>query len=406
MYFQFAWRYFKAKKSTHAINIIAWVTTGVIAFATCCQILVLSVFNGFEDMVKSLYSTFYSDIKIIPAKGKTFFLDEKKIASIKNNTQIKNASFIVEEKALLKNGEYQSVVQLKGVDASFSGVSGVPEKIISGNFDVGNSEKPKMIVGAGIQNAAGISINEALGPENMTIILPKANAITTDPLELISESNITASGVFSIQQDFDNAYAITNIDFLKQQIGLDTNEFSAIEIKLKTTTNEASLKRALQQLLGNDVLIQNRFQQNANLYNTMKMEKWAIYAILTLILIIAAFNMISALTMLVLEKKQDIAILLSIGANRNQILRIFISEGLLLGVMGAGIGILLATTICVLQLKFKLLKLQGGTFMLDYFPVKLIFQDYVLVAGTAVFIVLIASWLPAKKASNQPLELK
>lgn len=406
MYFKFAWRYFKAKKSTHAINIIAWVTTGVIAFATCCQILVLSVFNGFEEMVKSLYSSFYSDVKIIPSKGKTFVLDQDKIAALKKYQGIQHLCFIVEEKALLKNGEFQSVVQLKGVDPNYASVSGVPSKIIAGKFTLGNVDQPKMIVGSGIQNAAGITLDEAMGPEQLTVILPKAHSLSSDPLELISESNITASGVFSIQQDFDNAYAITNIDFIKQQMGFEQNEFSSIELKVAPNANEAIVKKQLQNILGNNAIIQNRYQQNENLYNTMRMEKWAIYAILTLILIIAAFNMISALTMLVLEKQRDISILQSMGAGKNQILKIFISEGLLLGFIGTGIGILLASIICFCQLKFKVIKLQGGSFLLDYFPVKLIFQDYLLVGGTAILIVLIASWLPALKASNQPLRLK
>jgi lipoprotein-releasing system permease protein len=154
------------------------------------------------------------------------------------------------------------------------------------------------------------------------------------------------------------------------------------------------------------MIVQNRFEQNASLYQTMAIEKWAIYAVLTLILIIAAFNMISALTMLVLEKKQDISILQSMGASSTQIKKIFLSEGFLLGIIGTSIGVVSAILICFLQLKFQLIKIQGGSFLIDYFPVKMLLTDFLMVIGVAFIIVFIASWLPANKASKQPLMLK
>jgi lipoprotein-releasing system permease protein len=406
MYLDFAWRYFRAKKSANAINIISWVTAGVIAFATCCQVLVLSVFNGFEDMVKSLYASFYTDLRVVPATGKTFFLDASRIQQLRQQPNIAQFSFIAEEKALLQNGDAQSVIQLKGVDDNFRLISGVPAKISRGKFELGNADAPLIVVGAGIQNAAGIILNDAFTPEAVTVILPKVHVSSNDPLESLSEGNINPSGVFAIQQDFDNSYAITNIDFIKQQAGMSANEFTAVEIKLKPGADMDESRDALQQLLGKGYAVQTRYQQNSNLYNTMKMEKWAIYALLTLILIIAAFNMVSALTMLVLEKKQDIAILQSMGSTRNMVKKIFLGEGLLLGGIGASIGILLAAAICLLQIRFKLIKLSGGSFLVDYFPVKLEVTDFLMVAGTSMMIALIASWIPAHKASRQPLELK
>ena len=406
MYLIFAWRYFKGKKSANAINIISWVTTGVIAFATCCQILVLSVFNGFEDLVKSLYSSFYTDLKIVPAKGKTFTLTADQLSQIKQQPAIRNISLIAEEKALLKNGDVQSVVYIKGVDSNFIKVSGVPDKLTKGKFNTGTVDKPGIIVGAGIQNASGIIINEAFAPENITLILPKKNTQSNDLYGSLSEGNVTASAVFAIQQDFDNKYAISNIAFIKQQMGLTENEFTAAEIKLKKEKGIEKAQETLQNFLGENYTVQTKYQQNSNLYNTMRLEKWAIYAILTLILIIAAFNMVSALTMLVLEKKQDIAILQSMGSTATQIKKIFLTEGIFLAGIGAAGGIALATIICLLQLKFKLIKLQGGSFLIDYFPVKLIATDFLLVAGTAIVIALIASWFPALKAAKQPLELR
>lgn len=406
MYLHFAWRYFKGKKSANAINIISWVTTGVIAFATCCQVLVLSVFNGFEGLVRSLYSSFYSDLKILPAKGKTILLTATQIQQVKQQPAISNLSLIAEEKALLKNGDAQSVINIKGVDDNFSRVSGVPLKLTKGSFKTGTAENPELVIGAGVQYAAGITVAEAFAPDMLTIILPKKTAVQADPYQSLSEGNATASSVFAIQEDFDNKYAITNIGFVKQQMGLGENEFTAAEVKVKDATETSLAKEALQQLLGKDYLVKTKYEQNSNLYNTMRLEKWAIYAVLTLILIIAAFNMVSALTMLVLEKKQDIAILKSMGSPSSMIRRIFLSEGLLLASIGALTGISLAIVICLLQVKYKLIKLQGGTFLIDYFPVKLVATDFILVAGTAMAIALLASWFPAFKAARQPIELR
>ena len=406
MYLSFAWRYFKAKKSANAINIIAWVTTGVIAFATCCQVLVLSVFNGFEDLVKSLYSSFYADLKIAPAKGKTFLLSAEQLQQIKQQPYIQAVSMIAEDKALLKNGDAQTVVHLKGVDENFNAVSGVPSKLISGNFKTGTIDSPAIIVGSGIQNAAGINVNPEFATDNLTIILPKKGIESADPFSSLSEGNVSTTGVFAIQQDFDNNYAITNIDFIKRQMGFAANEFSAAEIKLIPGADIEAGKTVLQKILSGNYVVQSRYEQNTNLYSTMQIEKWAIYAVLTLILIIAAFNMVSALTMLVLEKKKDISILQSMGSSKITIQKIFLSEGLLLGIIGATAGILLAVGICLAQIKFQFIKLQGGSFLINYFPVKLIPADFLLVAGTAITIALIASWFPAYKAARQAVELR
>ena len=401
MYFTFAWRYFKAKKSTNAINIIAWVTVGVIAFATCCQVLVLSVFNGFEDLVKSLYSSFYADIKIIPVAGKTFTLTAAEISSIKNQPAVENFSMIAEEKALLKNQDAQTVIYLKGVDANYENVSGVAAKTNRGKYFTGTTEDPYLVTGSGIQNATALSFDKAFSAANVTVILPKKNSTNNDPMQSLSEGFITPSGSFTIQQEFDDKYAITNIGFVKQQMGFAADEYSAVEIKLKDKFDAKEARNSLTLLLGKNYKVQTKYEQNTSLYNTMKLEKWAIYAILTLILIIAAFNMVSALTMLVLEKRKDISVLQSMGASEKSILKIFLSEGLLLGGIGTLAGLLMAVIICLLQLKFKIIKLAGGSFLLDYFPVKLIATDFILVAVTATIIAFLAAWFPARKASRE-----
>ena len=403
MYLKFAWRYFKAKKSTNAINIISWVTAGVIAFSTLCQVLVLSVFNGFEDLVKSLYSNFYSDIKVIPQKGKTFTLTDAQLKQINSIAGVKGTSLDIEEKALLQNGDQQTVVLLKGVDSNYYKVSGVPQKMYHGVYDVGTLDDPKLVLGSGIENALSVQADRNLFP--ITVFLPKKTE-SANPLSALSEGNATTSGSFAIQQDFDNKYVITNLPFMRQQMNYQPDEYSALEISLINPNDAKEFTKTIQKILGDKYKVLTKYEQNTSLYNSMRLEKWFIYAVLTLILIIAAFNMVGALTMLVLEKRKDISVLQSMGADKSLIQKIFLSEGILLAVVGAATGIFLALIIAFLQIKFHLIKLVGNSFLIDYFPVKLVVTDFILVAFTALIIAFAASWFPAKKASQQMFNLK
>lgn len=405
MYLKFAWRYFRAKKSTNAINIISWVTAGVIAFSTMCQVLVLSVFNGFEGLVQSLYSNFYSDVKVVAPKGKTITLSSSQIQQVEKLADVKGVSLDAEEKALLQSGEQQTVVLLKGVDDKYSKVSGVPQKMLHGVFDVGTIDQPKLVMGSGIEYAIGVESDKNLFP--VTVFLPKkSSGANANPLTALSEGNANTSGSFAIQQDFDNKYVITNLDFVKQQMNYAADEYSALEISLLNPESSDRFTKDLQKMLGPAYKVLTKYQQNTSLYNSMRFEKWATYAILTLILIIAAFNMIGALTMLVLEKRKDISVLQALGADRNLIKKIFLSEGLLLAVTGAVTGIILALILCFLQVKYKIIKLTGSSFLIDYFPVKFVLTDFLLIIATALIISFIASWFPAKKASLQIFNLK
>ncbi len=407
MYLTFAWRYFKAKKSANAINIIAWVTVGVIAFATACQILVLSVFNGFESLVQSLYGAFYTDLKVIPATGKTFVLTPEQVEAIRRNPSIAGVSLVAEEKALLQYGEQQTIIYLKGVDSAYTRVTGVANKLIQGKFETGTVDEPGLILGYGISNAVGMNLDNRLQTPELTVILPKKGRVSVaDPMQSLSEGIVSARGVFVIQQEFDNKYALTDMGFVKQQLGLGADEYSAAEISLKPDAGMGKVQQELQQLLGKALRVQTRYEQNQSLYQTMRMEKWFIFAILTLILVVAAFNMISALTMLVLEKQRDISILQSMGAARPVVLKIFLSEGLLLAGIGAAAGMLMALVICWLQLKYHLVKLEGGSFLIDYFPVELHLSDFGLVGITSALIAFSASWMPARKAASQPVSLR
>lgn len=405
MNFLFAWRYFKAKKTTNAINVIAWISIVAIVIGTAALILVLSVFNGFEDLVKSLYSSFYPDLKITPVSGKQIVLTQQQLDKIRSVKGVKGISLIAEEKALLQNGEFQSIVYLKGVDENYGAVTTVSDHIVKGDFNTGTAEQPLLVLGAGIENAVSVQSDRNLSP--LVVYLPRKTEVDlSNPLQSISADTINTSGAFMIQQDFDNKYAITNLQFVKQMLDMPADHFSSAEIAILPATDEEEIQTGIKAALGKNYLIQTRYEQNRSLYSIMQVEKWVIYAVLSLILVVAAFNMIGALTMLVLEKKEDIGVLHALGAGQSFIQRIFLSEGLLLAVIGGGSGMLLALVFALIQIYFKVIPLQGGSFLIDYFPVKLALADFLLVGFTVLAIALIASWVPARKAALQQFALR
>jgi len=403
----FAWRYFRAKKSTNAINIIAWVSMTAIVVGAASLILVLSVFNGFEDLVKSLYSNFYPDLKITPASGKTLTLTPAQLKQLQMVKGVRALSLVVEEQAVLMNGNNPpSSPYLKGVDSNFTKVSGVAGKMDRGSFAVGTSDQPLAILGSGVEYALGIEADRALQPLDVYVFRKGGPNYSADPMASYNHEMMATSGDFRIQQDFDDNYVITNLEFVKRMMGLKPDEYGGAELALSDPAHAAPVEQAIRELLGKDYRIQTRYEQNQNLYNVMGTEKWVIYIVLTLILVVAAFNMVGALTMLVWDKQKDIHVLKALGASNGLIQRIFLSEGILLALMGGIAGISLAALICGLQLKYKLIPLQGGSFLIDYYPVKMVATDFLLVFSTILIVALLASWLPARKAALTPIELK
>lgn len=405
MSFLFAWRYFKAKKTTTAINVISWISIVAMLFGTAALVLVLSVFNGFEDLVKSLYSSFYPDLRIVPASGKTMVLTEAQLQKIRSVKGVAAVSLTLEERGFLKNGESQSMITLKGVDDDYRKVASVSKHMVSGEFSTGTPERPLLVLGAGIENAVAVQADRNIFP--LTVYLPRKGEVDlSDPLKSLSSDTVNTAGSFVIQQDFDTKYVLTNLGFVKAMLGLDADVYGAAELALSPAAGEREAQRGLQSVLGAGYLVQTRYEQNRSLYSIMQTEKWVIYAILSLILVVAAFNMIGALTMLVLEKKDDIGVLHAVGASPGFIKKVFLAEGLLLALIGGGGGMLLALLLALAQLKFHLIPLQGSSFLIGYFPVKINPWDFLLVGGTVIVIAALAAYIPARKAAKQQMLLR
>jgi lipoprotein-releasing system permease protein len=403
----FAWRYFRAKKSTNAINIIAWVSMTAIVVGTASLIVVLSVFNGFEDLVKSLYTSFYPDISISPVSGKTLTLTAGQLAQLRAVPGVHALSLIVQDRGIIENGDIRVPAYLKGVDSNFVRVSGVGKTIDRGTFDVGDADHPKAILGSGIEYTLGVESDRQILPLGVYLFRRGSGDLSVaDPLASFNHESIVTSGDFRIQVDFDNNYVITNMGFVKRMIGLAPDQYTGAELSLDDPSAALVVGGRLSRVLGKGYLVQTRYEQNQSLYNTMGTEKWFTYVVLTLILIVAAFNMVGALTMLVWEKQKDIHVLKALGAGNRLIRRIFLSEGILLALIGGAGGILLAVIICTLQLKYKLIPLEGGSFLIDYYPVKMVASDFLLVLGTITVVAVLASWIPARKAAATPIELR
>lgn len=401
----FAWRYFKAKKSTNAINIIAWISITAIIIGTAALVLVLSVFNGFEGLVKSLYSSFYTDIRIIPAEGKMMTVTADQLKQLQGLKGIRNFSMELEEKALVQYEDHQSMVTLKGVDANYRYVTGVEKNVVIGNFGLGNAEFPYMVLGVGVEGALMINAGDSM--KRLNIYMPrKGSKEQLDMYRDISNDVIQPSGAFMIQQDFDNRYAFTNIDFVRRALELGPDQYSMIEIAVTDPANPEPVIDRLQKLLGNQFRIQNKYEQNRSLYSIMNVERWAIYGVLCLILVVAAFNMIGALTMLVLEKRKDISIIHALGGTRSLIRKIFLSEGILLATIGAGAGMLIAFIVAEIQIHFPFIPIAGGSFVVKYYPVELKLTDFLMVGATVFVIALIASWFPSGKAAAAEFSLR
>jgi lipoprotein-releasing system permease protein len=403
----FAWRYFKSKKSTAAVNIIAWVGVTAIAVGTAALIIVFSVFNGFEGLVKSLYSSFYAQIRITNTTGKSITVTDSLLQKINNNNSVSYVCKYIEENALVLNGDYQHIVRAKGVDSLYPNVSGMSATVYAGSYELGDTDKPLCVVGNGVENALNISAEKNL--EALTIYLPKS--VATESLQTmdgdnLSADNINTTGVFKIQQDFDSRYLITNIGFMQRMMAYDSTQCTGLELAVSSTANEEKVAADLQKTLGNNYKVEDRYMQNKNLYNVMRMEKWIIYAVLVLILIISAFTITGALTMLIVEKKQDMQILLAIGTAPNQRMKIFLNTGFLMTIIGCAIGCTFGLLICFLQIKFEFIKLQGQSFIINYYPVEVLLSDVLVTIATVAIIAIGASYFPARKLKKLDFEIR
>lgn len=393
-----AFRYLWSKKSTNVINIISFVSVLGIAVGVMALLSVLTFFNGLETLIIGLYDTFNPDIKIESKLGKTFVLSSAQNNKLKANNKIAYYSNVLDETALLRYDNKNYYATVKGVDKSFENVSNIKKSIIRGKYILNKDSIQYALLGLGVENALGVNTFDEFNSIQVYFPNRRATVGSLEFTQAFSMTNIYPAATFSIQNDFDNKYVIVQLQVLQNLLNYSNNEIDALEIKVKNKKDIQSVKNSLKQLFGASFTVKDAYEQEATFYKIMKAEKWAIFAILTLILIISAFNMIGSLTILVMEKKHDIFILQSLGMNHHSVQKIFIKVGWLIAFFGFCLGIILTFLIYGIQKYFKLLKLSGnGGFVVDAYPVELRVLDFIIVAILVFIIVSIASYFPSKK---------
>lgn len=394
--FFIARRYLISKKSHNIINLISGISMVGVAVGTAALIIVLSVFNGFESVVKSLFSVFDPDIEITIAQGKTFHNTDIDAARIRALPGVISYTEVVEENALLHYKKQQYLATIKGVDSLYQVNSPIDSLLVTGEMMLQKDSLDFAIPGYGIAYFLNLDMN---APDNLiSVYIPKRKgSITGLPQESFQSDYIRPVAIFSVQQDFDDKYMIVPLRFARRMLDY-TDEVTGIEIRLDKNADAGNIQEKIAAAIGPGFRVQNRFQQQEVLYKIMKSEKWAVFLILTFILIVASFNVIGSLTMLILDKQKDIGILRSLGAKDATIKQIFFFEGLLISLSGAFAGLILGLLVCVLQQKFGLIKLQGGgSFIINAYPVKLIATDFIYVFLTIVLIGTAAAWYPVKR---------
>lgn len=394
--FYIARRYLVSKKSNNAINIISIISVVGVVVGSMALIIVLSVFNGFEQLVLSLFNSFNPDIQITAKQGKTININAIPYNELKKINEINAIAEVIEENALLKYGEKQYIATVKGVSSNYKNISGIDTMIIDGRFMLQQGDLNMAVLGAGVAYNLDINLNDY--GKSISIYVPrKVTSSQMDITNAFAVKNIMPGGVFSIQQEFDEKYIFVPLRFAKELFEYE-NKITALEISLKPNANAENVQKQIAQVLGEDYVIKNRFQQQELLYRIMKSEKWAVFIILAFILVIALFNIIGTLSMLILEKKKDVSVIWSLGADLKLIRKIFLLQGLIICVFGAVTGLVLGAVICWLQQKFGFVSIQSsGTFVVTAYPVKMIFMDFVLVLATVLLIGITASFYPVKQ---------
>jgi len=401
--FYIARRYLISKKSVNVINIISGISVAGVTVGTFALIVILSVFNGLDNSIKSLFSSFDPDIKITAAKGKSFELNEGNFDAIKQLDGITTVTPVIEEDAFLMYGERQYFATIKGVPVNYSEISGLDTSCItSGRFILESKQIPYAVVGQGVAYYLSVGLNFTDPVHIYT--LKKGTTGRPSLANTFNHSTIYASGIFANQQEIDSKYVLVPFGYAQELFQMGTR-VSAVELGIKEGISQESVKPEICRILGEKFMVKTQFEQHELFYRVMKSEKWAIFIILGFILIIASFNILGSLSMLIIDKQADIAILQSMGANQKLIRTIFLFEGWLISLAGAAFGLMLGILICWIQIKYGFLKIPGneGSFIFSSYPVEIRFGDLLAIFLLVTGIGFLAAWYPIRFISGKYL---
>jgi lipoprotein-releasing system permease protein len=402
----FAKRYLFSKKSTQAINIISFISVIGVCIGSAALFIILSVFNGFEELNLIYYQKLSPDLKIM--KMDDSYFHPNKLNTIKNkvDTTVYTLVNAVEDQALLKynNTPYYSIV--KGVSTNFLTLKGIDSSLIAGDFFFEDSIAEYAVMGKGISDALGIDVSQTI--EHVDVFAPKSNINTQslDPSSSIKQKYFFPAGIFSVQQNLDERYIFTSLHF-SQDLFEKKDSINGLEIYCQSEKEMFQLQEILSDKLPSEFVIKNRYELNETLYKVLNTERWAVYLILTLILTVAICNIIGAVTMLIIDKKKDIALLRAMGMNQYTIRQIYFIQSLLISFIGLVIGLIIGGVFVYLQDKFGLVTIGGSEqFLIQKYPVKMIYSDYFLVFGTVMVLSIITGWLTSAQSKRAGESIK
>ena len=404
--FFIARRYLFSKKSTHVINVISSISVIGVAVATMALVIVLSVFNGFHDLVTSLFTSFDPQLKVVPVEGKTAPADDPILTKIRLLPQVDVATETVEDQALAIYNDHQAMVKIKGVDDNFAELSHITDILYGdGSFSLHAANLEYGIVGIRLAQNLGIG---AQWDGFLKIYAPKKEGQLdmTNPGDGFVVDSLNSPGVlFAVKQaKYDKNYIITSISFARNLFG-QQGMLSDLELRLKPGSNLDAVKAEMQQIAGNKYKVLDRFEQQEDTFKIMSIEKMIAYIFLTFILVVACFNIIGSLSMLIIDKKNDVVTLRNLGANDKQITRVFLFEGRMIAVIGAVIGIGLGLLLCFLQQQYGFVRLgdSEGSFIVDAYPVSVHYSDVAIIFVTVIAVGWLAVWYPVRALSKRLL---
>lgn len=402
--FYIARRYLFSKKSTHAINVISLISVIGVAVATMALVVVLSGFNGFSDLVASFFTNFDPQIKVEAAKGKAIAADNPTLAKIKKLPFVAVSTECVTDQALATYHGKQVMVTIKGVENNFDSLTNIRETLFGdGDFRLQVANLEYGVLGIGVAQQLNTSVH---WDDFLRIYAPqrKGQYDASNPTNaFVADSLVSPGVVFQVKQSkYDNNFIVTSIGFARRIFNRQ-GEITSLELRLKAGVDIGKAKADIEQLTGKDFVVKDRYEQQADTFNIMRIEKLFAYGFLTFILMVACFNIIGSLSMLIIDKKQDVITLRNLGATEKQINQIFLFEGRMISVAGAIIGIGLGLLLCWLQQTYGLVKLgnQAGNFVVNAYPISVHFWDIIGIFATVIIVGWLSVWYPVRYMSKR-----
>ncbi len=405
--FYIARRYLFSKKSTNVINIISAISVTGVAVTTMALVIVMSVFNGFHDLVASFFTSFDPQISVVPAKGKAVAADDPLLTQMKKLPEVQVSTECVEDLALAMYGDKQAMVTVKGVENNFDSLTNIRDILYGdGDFTLQAANLQYGIPGIRLAQTLGIG---AQWDGFLKIYAPKREGqlvdVTNPSDGFVSDSIISAGVVFAVNQSkYDKDHILTSIGFARRIFDRQ-GMITSLEFRLKPGSNLNAVKAEMQKIGGDKYRVLDRFEQQADTFKIMQIEKVLAYIFLTFILVVACFNIIGSLSMLIIDKKQDVATLRSLGANDKLITRIFLFEGRMISAIGAAIGIIIGLLLCWLQQTYGLVAMgsTSGAFVINAYPVSVHYDDVLIIFITVIAVGWLATWYPVRYMSKRLL---